>query len=282
MSYQRPPSKMPRRADLPGTRRVRVGLRARLVPAWALAPLLGMLLGLGGCAATTPSATLPSEGTRTGAVMGSASDTWVPPTSPEGAAVRPTAASAGPFRPRLPIPPPASGWTAAIGRIDAPSSRASERADLAPTASLSDLQLATTTRQAVSPSSPWDELMRRSVRGSSLREGVVRYEFPERVEGRAPSMPDPLGDAFVGNWEEQHIPRNVFMPLTGSLDLSVLSRSSVYVRAWGLDQDLRGAGIGVAWILPKGWSLAAEMGIDPFSTVEEGRVGVLLGFSRSL
>ena len=41
-------------------------------------------------------------------------------------------------------------------------------------------------------------------------------------------------------------------------------------------------GLGVAFPLGKRWSGAAEVGIDPFSTLDDGRMTLLFGFSRSL
>lgn len=115
---------------------------------------------------------------------------------------------------------------------------------------------------------------------ADLRAACARYDFSAFREFAETEGLDPLGDAFVGNWEDEHLPPYRFMPLTGSLDLDVFWNGSIYGRAWSLDQDLRGIGVGVAWRLREAWQLAAEIGVDPFSTLEEGRFVVLLGVSR--
>jgi len=118
--------------------------------------------------------------------------------------------------------------------------------------------------------------------GADLRTAFEQYGFPLVAEAPKPASLDPLGDAFVGNWEKEHLPKDRFMPLTGSLDLDVFRSGAIYGRAWGLDQDLRGIGVGVAWRLGDAWQLAAEIGVDPFSSLEEGRFAILMGMSRKL
>ena len=208
------------------------------------------LLALGGCAATAPA---PQP-----ALMGSASDRAALP-----AVAAPTVVAASlPFRPRLMIDTPSwstvprgfEAWEGAVPDVLLPPAR---------------------------PISPDSERARRTTAlAGSLREDVRRHRFPVTPEFLPQPVPDPLGDAFVGNWDQSYIPNDRFVPLTRSLDLSMLPTGSIYGRAWGLDEELRGIGVGMMWKLPDAWSLGAEVGVDPFTTIEEGRFAVLVGVSR--
>ena len=196
-------------------------------------------------------------------VMGSASDALAP--APADVAPSEVAADAArPFRTRLAVAVPAPEASPPV----APARRWG----------ISDVPLP----RPRGRSFDLDTARRTTALSTSLREDVAGHRFPIRVLPKAPASPDPLGDAFVGNWEQQHVPKDRFVPLTGTLDLSALPMGTFYGRAWGLDEDLRGLGFGMAWHLRDAWDFGAEVGIDPFSKLEEGRIAFLFGVSRNL
>ena len=260
-------------AHVPIFAKARVALR--LLPAVLAASLAG-------CSSAAPTAAQgPGYGQgvsaahqglgATHAAMGSASDGDFSPT----VRTSPQVMQRGAFRPRLAVDVP--GLTA----LAAPQARVRGNAGSNTLPEFAGMG-ATILPHSVRSPSPSSGPISAGPFGPEMREKVASYRFPERVAAGAPAGLDPLGDAFVGNWEEQHVPPDRFVPLTGSLDLSMLPIGTFYGRAWGLDEDLRGLGFGMAWRLPENWDLAAEVGIDPFSTLEEGRVSILLGFSRRL
>jgi len=130
------------------------------------------------------------------------------------------------------------------------------------------------------------DLRREALSGAlvgSLRRAIKLLDLlPDEFAPSSAGSADPLGDAFVGNLENVYVPPDRLVPFTGSFDLSSFEGGSVYSRAWTRDETWRGMGLGVAFPVGKRWRGAAEFGFDPNSTVNDGRVTLLFGFSRDL
>lgn len=219
--------------------------------------LLSSLI-LAGCASTAPRGGGPAS-----ALMGSASD--------QGAMSLPRVALQNrDFRPPLDVD---SGAGAAMIRAWAtPAPRVSPHPIRIPTDLASD-----------GKSWALTDALRRAV--NSLDQ------IPARPLAESPETTDPLGDVFVGNMEDYHIPRDRLVPSASTLDLSTFHNGSFYGRVWTMDTYMKGLGFGIAFPLgATEWRAAAEVGIDwraatefrsdPFDAIGDDRVSFLFGISR--